>query len=1157
MKLGSYETLKVLGQGGMGVVYLARHPHHGLVALKTLRPGSGTFALHALRAEQACLARLSHPGVVDLIEQGNRDGVPWMALELLAGHALRERTRDLIMSQRIAPGPHPKASPQPPSTEWGPHRASDTAPRSSVALDSTGHEETHRPTLDDDEQTYDPSVYEAAETYDTSLNSRAFTQHTEDPSGTSVESTEMPQLASEPIQATMSEALGWLAQVCRSLGYIHGQGIVHADLKPENILITSHGSAVLVDFGLALSFGSRVEATALRRAGLRVGTVSYCSPEQLQGQALDARADLYALGCLLFELYTGHPPFAGSAQEVIHHHIHRPAPRLEAADVPRPMALLVEALLAKDPRDRPGHAQAVLHTLAQLGAQVEQVDIRTRPYLYRPDVFGRGAVLDLLWERFEQAVDGLGAMLWLNGESGVGKTRLVLELVRLVRREKQALIMVGYCARAGGGGGGVLSLFVPMLRTLADRCLRMGEEETARIFVGHDLDILLPFAPFLAELPGIEPNRAPPPQLSNTASQQRVFRSLTAVLKRFCHGRPALLVLDDVQWADELSVAALEHLIEHGPSNHLMVGTLRSEEITSLVQEVVDRCDVLQVERLGPDAVGLMVGQMLGLPSGQTPSRALVEAITARAGGNPFFVAEYLQWIVEQGLLHLDVHTGSWRVAQGQEPEQLEHLLELLPDPKSVQDAVRSRMEHLNSTELELLRAAAVLGDRFETELLHRMVMPARPHVMRYALDALVQRQLLEYDEQDTELRFVHGKLQEVTYAQIPTETLRQLHLRAAELLDARLDQGDIPLETTARHWLKADRPARARHRFVQAAYHATERWAISDAQRCFEAALELFEPDDPDAIEVRLDFAEKVLMAVHKHEAMAEQLQHVFDQLEQCDQPDLDEGNTRLWRARAHIYMGQAMFIQHRLDASQSHVDQGFALLGEHRTHDVAQRLYAIGMRMRGSIILVRSNCAEESVPKAVACYNASLETFEALGDRNEQSKIHHNMGLLYRRIKRYDASLEAYQKALDLCVHEANILSTLNAIAILYCYIEQHDKAVECFSDAIALCDEIGDLRSKATFMQNLGAAYHSNGNHEQAIAVCRESLILKRQWNDPGIRASINHVNIAHYLTICDLANWAFWNGINVPQDTMEARGGLEYVIVENHVHYLSEL
>ncbi|MEO1271617.1 MAG: protein kinase, partial [Myxococcota bacterium] len=95
--------------------------------------------------------------------------------------------------------------------------------------------------------------------------------------------------------------LGWLYQVAQALSYVHGQGVVHADLKPDNILITPQGRVVLVDFGLAVPFGARVEVEALQRAGLLAGSLPYISPEQCRGEPLDPRADLYALGCILFE----------------------------------------------------------------------------------------------------------------------------------------------------------------------------------------------------------------------------------------------------------------------------------------------------------------------------------------------------------------------------------------------------------------------------------------------------------------------------------------------------------------------------------------------------------------------------------------------------------------------------------------------------------------------------------------------------------------------------------------------------------------------------------------------------------------------------------------------------------------------------------------
>jgi tRNA A-37 threonylcarbamoyl transferase component Bud32 len=156
--------------------------------------------------------------------------------------------------------------------------------------------------------------------------------------------------------------------VASALGDTHAAGVVHRDLKPTNIIWRRDRNGddriVLVDFGIAVCKPGTAEATRLTQGGL-IGTPHYMSPEQAHGEQVDARADLYALGCVLFELVTGQPPFDGSAVEVMLAHLGRPAPAPSELEptVPEAIDRICAALLAKKPDDRPDSADAVVATI--------------------------------------------------------------------------------------------------------------------------------------------------------------------------------------------------------------------------------------------------------------------------------------------------------------------------------------------------------------------------------------------------------------------------------------------------------------------------------------------------------------------------------------------------------------------------------------------------------------------------------------------------------------------------------------------------------------------------------------------------------------------------------------------------------------------------
>ncbi len=147
-------------------------------------------------------------------------------------------------------------------------------------------------------------------------------------------------------------ALRIAATVAEALGAVHAAGLIHRDLKPSNILLRADGQPVLTDFGLAAALATTMSEQRLTPPNVLVGTADYLAPEVIAGQPVDARADLYALGVVLFEMLTGFVPFAGrDPLQMLRAHLDEAVPPLPPA-LPPAVHAIVHQALQKNPRDR-------------------------------------------------------------------------------------------------------------------------------------------------------------------------------------------------------------------------------------------------------------------------------------------------------------------------------------------------------------------------------------------------------------------------------------------------------------------------------------------------------------------------------------------------------------------------------------------------------------------------------------------------------------------------------------------------------------------------------------------------------------------------------------------------------------------------------------
>jgi predicted ATPase len=253
---------------------------------------------------------------------------------------------------------------------------------------------------------------------------------------------------------------------------------------------------------------------------------------------------------------------------------------------------------------------------------------------------------------------GRGGIALVAGESGIGKTSLVAEIARRAAADGTRVV-TSECAAVGVGGGrgvrqgGPLYPFARVLQAVADRCVAEGLAFTART-LGERAKILAATEPSLRDLPGVD-DYPEPAEVPGEAARRRLIDALAETLSAFAADRRTLLVLDDLQWADDLTLALLASLSERYTSQNpiFILATYRSEESTPEIERIAAAPHVatLRLDRLDAATIGTMAADMLGQ---RRVSDRLAAFLRAESAGNPFFVAEYLRAAVDAALLFRD-----------------------------------------------------------------------------------------------------------------------------------------------------------------------------------------------------------------------------------------------------------------------------------------------------------------------------------------------------------------------------------------------------------------------------------------------------------------------------------------------------------------------
>ncbi len=916
-------------------------------------------------------------------------------------------------------------------------------------------------------------------------------------------------LLEEPLD--LGTAIDIARQVARALSAAHAAGIVHRDVKPENVMVRGDGYVKVLDFGLARveeSFGSdRTTRTNLDTApGTLLGTTAYMSPEAAQAGVAGPAADVFALGVVVYEMTAGRRPFVGGTSVGVLAAIlsEEPVPigRVNPG-VPQALDDLVQRMLAKSPERRPA-ANEIADALAEFqGRGVVTAPAGNVPQPRKS--VGRDAERATLRRAYAHVKNGSSLLVAVTGEAGMGKSTLTEDFLREIGSgADRPIVARGRCSERLAGA----EAYLPILEVL---------EDVLRRSTGVSMDQLMrTVAPtwYLqvatrSEHPSVADMRRNAPAVS----QERMKRELATLFEDLSRGRPVVVFLDDLHWADVSTIDVLNYLARRFADLRLLVlVTYRPSDMALAQNRFASVSADLHAHGLFEHVPldSLSVGDVeryLGLeyPGHHFPP-AFASFVHGKTEGTPLFMADLVRYLRDSGCIA--ERQGKW---------VLERSVADLPRdlPESVRSMISRKIDQLDERDRRLLMGASVQGYDFDSATLSEAT-GIDPVDVEERLDVLERvhafvRRGPEEEFPDRALtvqyQFAHVLYQNLLYASLQPTQRATLSGRAARALvthyGGRADE--IAPRLAVLFEVARDFASSARF-FFFAAQHAVAlfgfREALSLAERGLDALRGL--PETPERIrqEVGLQMIRGLALRLMKGWS-APEIEPVFARARELCQrlDDPPELFPVLWSLTLfHAIRGDLREYRRRADElmvmAQASGNPAF-LMGAHHLVGVSREF--LGDMAEAARVLDRGR--ELHVPSEHLAYTAMYGLDPGMIARAMSSRPMWVLGYPDRALARAEETLALARSQRQPMTLAFALLVTQG----LHLNRGEIAEAIALGDETVALCREYELLQEREWSRSFQGAAIAALGRLDEGIELLKDSLAVQQAIGSGLVRSA----------------------------------------------------
>jgi tetratricopeptide (TPR) repeat protein len=689
-----------------------------------------------------------------------------------------------------------------------------------------------------------------------------------------------------------------------------------------------------------------------------------------------------------------------------------------------------------------------------------------------PALVGRNGEIKQLQQHFDSALNGKGATVFVFGEAGVGKTRLVNEFLSSAKKTG-AEILYGWCL------SGAAIPYFPFTEAF-NTYLSTTRDDKAKSAMTKQLGIT-------GWLKGTGLAKRPETQgfLSTPEIERdKTFEAAAKTLIQFSTQKPLVLFLDDLQWADHLSLALVHYLSRKCKNSRLLIiGTYRPEETIPAEEKKIhpleetmfsmSREDLLvrmELKSLKRRDLSELVKSMFHSP----PDEEFLEKLYTETEGNPLFAIETLNLLVEEG--YLSEKEGQW---------MLRTPTEKMGIPSKIQEVITRRIIRLGREERKLLELAAVCGQSFSADILSRTLASDVTDVLQ-TLDEIQKRHRLVCAE-DSTFKFTHNKIREVICENLSSELRKVYHLKTASCLEQVLAEktSDKRLADIAFHYVEGGAPHKAYEYLIRLGEKAVNIYARTQALDYLNQALEATRTAPELATSENLAKIYKLRGRAWLGLDERAKAKNDFDLMLQNAVKISDQSMV----AEAHYFLGIAFeAYAGEIDEAMKHLSAAVEVA--RRTGN--KRLEGRSLGAIGSALMWTTN--PDTMHEGCMRLEESSEIAQEIGDRDTEVNNLATLGMYYNWRGQFDRAEEYFNKVLALDEQIAGIPSITFDLFCL-CMIlggkGEYNDAILAGQRCLQLARDSGLVSYACMALNTLGWIYHDLSNIELAIEYNNQAL------------------------------------------------------------------